>query len=37
MASVYKVDKSLLYDGDFNKWAQEGYELAKTTVYPGKN
>ena len=35
MASEYKVDKALLYDGDFAKWAQEGYDLAVSTVYPG--
>ena len=35
IASEYKVDKALLYDCDFAKWAQEGYDLAVSTVYPG--
>lgn len=36
IAGSYKVDKSLLYDGDFSKWAQEGYDISTLYVYPGK-
>lgn len=36
LASKYSVNKNKLHDGDFQAWADEGLELAKTTVYPGK-
>jgi hypothetical protein len=25
----------LLFDGDFNKWAEEGVDITSTYVYPG--
>jgi hypothetical protein len=36
MAKSYPTVSAKLYDGNFNQWAQEGLDLAKTTVYPGK-
>ena len=36
MAHNYPVDKSKLYDGDFQQWATESYDIAKAQVYPGK-
>ena len=35
LASQYKVDKTKLHDYDFAYWAQESYDLAVSTVYPG--
>ena len=35
IASNYPVDMSKLHDGDWAEWAQEGYDLAATVVYPG--
>jgi len=35
MASQYPTSSSKYYDGNFSQWAKEGYDLAKTTVYPG--
>jgi hypothetical protein len=37
MASEYPTSSSKYYDGNFSQWAKEGYDLAKTTVYPGKS
>jgi hypothetical protein len=37
MASQYPTSSSKYYDGNFSQWAKEGYDLAKTTVYPGKS
>jgi len=35
LASGYKVDKSEIYEGDFQKWADLSFEIAKAQVYPG--
>lgn len=35
IASEYKIDKSKLYDGQFQTWADEGLALSKSIVYPG--
>ncbi len=32
----YPADLSLIKGGDFTAWAQEGYDLAVSTVYPSK-
>ena len=34
--NAYPADETKLKDGDFAAWAQEGYDLAVSTVYPGK-
>ena len=31
------VDSSQVFNGDFQKWADISYEIAKTQVYPGKS
>jgi len=33
--NAYPADETKLKDGDFAAWAQEGYDLAVSTVYPG--
>lgn len=30
------VDEAEVYDGDFQKWADISFEIAKTQVYPSK-
>jgi hypothetical protein len=37
IASSYPIDKSKLHDGDFQAWADQSFELAKSQTYPGKN
>lgn len=34
LAGDYPIDKSQLYDGDFQKWADESYQISKSSVYP---
>jgi hypothetical protein len=36
MWAAYPALSSKLHSLDFNEWAQESFDLAKTTVYPGK-
>jgi len=35
LASAYSIDKNALYEGDFQKWADLSFEIAKSQVYPG--
>jgi hypothetical protein len=35
MVDKFPVDTTKVFDGDFNKWAQEGYDTSVSTVYPG--
>jgi len=37
MAVAYPIDVSLTKSLSFTSWADESLDLAKTTVYPGKN
>ena len=36
MAADYPIDESKLLPGQFEDWANEGYEIAKAYVYDGK-
>ena len=36
MWTDFTPDESKLYPGDYNKWATEGYDIAKKFVYNGK-
>ena len=36
MRKAYTISSSKIYGGDFQKWAEEGLDIAKLYVYPGK-
>ena len=33
---AYPTTSSQIKNADFDAWAQEGYDMAKNNVYPGK-
>jgi hypothetical protein len=36
LAESYPINADQYFDGDFEKWAEEGYKISIESVYPGK-